>query len=113
MNHRIHNIRARVDAVSDIAQFPHSRILQVSFVPTSLLRYAYYAFLFSLPFEKADLELERLPLSRLLGLILIAVTMATMVLPGARFRLGRPPKAFWCFAAYLLIYAALGIKRDC
>ena len=95
--------------VFDTANFQASRV-RASVIPTSLVRCCYYAFVFSLPVEKADLELAGIPLSRILGFILVAVTVTVVVLHRPRLRFDPPPKAFWCFAAYLVLYSALGYR---
>ena len=95
--------------VFDTANFPASRV-RASVVPISIVRYCYYAFVFSLPVEKADLELAGIPLSRILGFVLVAVTVTVVVLHRPRLRFDLPPKAFWCFAAYLVVYSALGYR---
>ena len=45
-----------------------------------------------------------------LGFILIAVTIAVVLLHKRRFRFEPPPKAFWCFSVYLVVYAGLGLN---
>ena len=89
-------------------RFQKSPVIQVLVVPTSLVRYAYYAFVFSLPLEKADIEIGEVSLSRMLGFLLVAVMMAAALLQKRRFHFELPPKAFWWFAGYLVVYAALG-----
>ena len=54
--------------------------------------------------------IEGLPLSRMLGLMLIAVTVAAKLLYRRRLQLAPPPKAFWCFMAYLVVYLVLGFN---
>jgi O-antigen ligase len=91
-------------------QFAGNRILRASIVPTLTVRYVYYAFIFSLPFEKADVEIGGFPLSRILGFILVAVAIAAALLGKHRLRLEVPPKAFWFFMVYLGVYVALGVN---
>lgn len=68
-----------------------------SILPKTVIRYAYYVFIFSLPFEGKIGGLS------LLGLILAGVTMLQF-----RLFLQPAPKAFWWFALYLAVVAALG-----
>jgi O-antigen ligase len=67
-------------------------------LPKPLIRYAYYAFIFALPFESAIGGLSSV------GLILFALTFSQ-----PRIFQKRPPKAFWCFAVYLFVVAVLGL----
>ncbi len=67
-------------------------------MPKPIIRYAFYSFIFSVPFEGALGGLF------LLGLILIASTLCQPAL-----FLKTPPKAFWYFTTYLLVLAILGL----
>ncbi len=51
----------------DRGEFLGGRVRVASFVPTSIVRYVYYAFIFSLPLEKADIEIGGFPLPKYLG----------------------------------------------
>ena len=82
-----------------------SRPFMVSVVPKFVIRYSYYAFIFSLPFEMAEVTIAGLPLARLLGLLFLAVTILQ---PRQLYK--RPPKAFWYFAVYIAVTAASGIN---
>jgi O-antigen ligase len=68
--------------------------------PMRVLRYAYFAFLFSLPFQASEIGTGTGigTLSRLLG---FSVVMVGLLQPSLCFR--HPPKAFWYFAGYLYI----------
>jgi O-antigen ligase len=74
------------------------RWLSASLVPKAVIRYAYYGFIFALPFEGAIGGLSRL------GLILIGLTFCQ-----PRLFLKPPPKAFWCFVIYFFVVAGLGL----
>ncbi len=77
--------------------------------PLLLIRYTYYAFIFSIPFETVNLGFipGQSTLSRLIGLLLLAVAPLQ-----PRLCLRWPPSAFWCFAVYLFIYIILGFLQD-
>ena len=72
-------------------------------------RYAYYAFIATLPFETIDLGvLSHIgTLSKLAGYMFIATAVLQ---PHICFR--RPPRAFWCFAVYLCVYCVLGATQE-
>src|SRR5262249_39885652 len=72
--------------------------------PKATVRYVYYAFAFSIPFEVIDIGLPYTP-SKLFGYLLILLTL----LMERDLFLWRPPKAFWCFVIYLIVYAFRGI----
>ena len=65
---------------------------------STVIRYAYYVFVFALPFEGAIGGLSRL------GLLLAGLTSFQ-----PRLFLKSPPKAFWCFVVYLFVVAGLGL----
>jgi hypothetical protein len=67
--------------------------------PKSIIRYAFYAFIFSVPFEGALGGLF------LLGLALIGSTLCQPAL-----FLKAPPRAFWCFAVYLVVMGVLAVS---
>ena len=77
--------------------------------PMRLIRYAYYAFVFSIPFDAADIGIGSGlgALSRLLGFMCV---MVALLQPSLCFRL--PPKAFWCFAGYLYIFVLMIFYMD-
>jgi O-antigen ligase len=68
--------------------------------PMHLIRYAYFAFVFSLPFEAANIGIESGigKLTRLLGFMFVVVALLQ---PSSCFR--HPPKALWYFVGYLYI----------
>src|SRR5262245_14759282 len=77
--------------------------------PQMVVRCLYYAFVFSLPFEAADIGIGsgNLTLAKILGYIFIA---STVLQPRSCYRL--PPKPFWCFATYLFIYVNWGFLQQ-
>ena len=80
-----------------------------SYRGASLVRYAYNIFIFSIPFEVLSTEWgigsERFHLSKVTGLVLAIVGI--LFAPSWCFR--RPPAAFWCFLAYLLVVVLLSL----
>jgi O-antigen ligase len=72
--------------------------LAASVVPKAVIRYVYYAFVFSLPFEEAVGGLSRL------GMLLFGSTICQ-----PRLFLKSAPKAFWCFVIHLFVVASLGL----
>lgn len=73
-----------------------------------LIRYAFYAFVVSIPFETASLELASIvgSLPKAMG---IAFLGAALLQPRICFT--TPPGAFWCFAGYIFVYVILGISQ--
>ena len=73
--------------------------------PKRIILYAYCAFVFSLPFEMAEVEVAGglLTLSKFLGYLFVILTLLQ---PSLCFK--KPPKAVWYFAAYLVIFAIAG-----
>ena len=67
-----------------------------------MIRYAFYAFVFSLPFEASYLT-SGTTLTKLFGLAL-----AGLALLQASLCYKFPPRAFWCFASYVFIFALFG-----
>ena len=63
-----------------------------------IIRYTFYGFIFSLPFEEAALALGS-TLPKLFGLALAAFALLQ---PRSCYK--APPKAFWCFGIYVLTY---------
>lgn len=88
-----------------------ARSVRVSIVPPLVLRMVFYAFVFSLPLEKTDVVFGGLPLAKLLGLVLVAVTVGLAVFYEPRLRLELPSKAFWLFLGYIAVYAVLGLDN--
>jgi O-antigen ligase len=74
-----------------------------------ILRYAYYAFIVSLPFEAVDIGLDvaSFSLSKLIGYVFL---MATLLQPHLCFKL--PPRAFWLFTIYLCMVVLRGILQE-
>lgn len=77
-------------------------VVRESSEPLAVLRWLFYAFVFSLPFEtvgKGALE----PPTVIGGLLLAA----TLLQPGLFLRW--PPAGLWCFAVYLYLFVSLGV----
>jgi O-antigen ligase len=72
--------------------------------PKRIIFFAYYAFIFSLVFERLDLGIPNFALPSLLGMALVALTL--MQLPVC-FRF--PPPAFWWFTGYVFLYVVSGV----
>ena len=72
------------------------------------VRYAYYAFIFSIPFEGVDIGIGggSFTLAKMIGYIFMA---ATLLQPNFAFK--RPPRAFWCFVIYLFVLAIFGVQQ--
>ncbi|MGH7926755.1 MAG: hypothetical protein ACREQV_03060, partial [Candidatus Binatia bacterium] len=70
----------------------------VSSGPKAAIRYAYYVFIFSLPFEGA-----------IGGLLVFGIVLAGLTLSQPRLFIKNPPKAFWCFLIYMSVVAVLGL----
>jgi hypothetical protein len=66
--------------------------------PKAIIRYAFYAFIFCVPFDGV-----------VGGLFFLGLILAGSTLCQPRFFLKPPPKAFWCFAIYLSVVAVLGL----
>jgi hypothetical protein len=66
--------------------------------PKAVIRYAYYAFIFSVPFE-----------GFLGGLFFLGLILAGSTLCQPQLFLKRPPKAFWCFAIYIFLIGIFGL----
>jgi O-antigen ligase len=80
----------------------HTKLVIRTDTPKWMIRYAYYAFIFSLPFEAVDIGITA-TLSRLFGL-----GLATVALLQPKLCFKFPPKAFWWFATYLFAYLLSG-----
>ncbi|HWP58310.1 MAG TPA: O-antigen ligase family protein [Candidatus Acidoferrales bacterium] len=78
------------------ARSPFSGVIATRAAVKWPIRYALYAFVFSLPFEESGFGIG-LTLPKLFGLCLAAFCL---VQPRACYK--PPAKAFWCFAAYAL-----------
>jgi hypothetical protein len=81
-------------------------------VPTTIrpiILWGFYAFIFSIPFETADIGIGQgyLSLSKIIGALFLLLTLLQ-----PRLCYKRPPAAFWYFAAYLWIYMGLGVLQD-
>ena len=63
-----------------------------------IIQYAYYAFIFTIPFESVGLASNYLSLSKIAGLLFGLTTLLRL---SVCFR--RPPKAFWYFFGYLCV----------
>jgi O-antigen ligase len=74
--------------------------------PMFAVRCLYYAFVFVIPFEDVLLEAGigtgSFTPTKMIGYLLV---MSALLQPSLCFR--RPPKAFWYFAAYMLVYLVL------
>jgi O-antigen ligase len=84
-------------------------IVRAANPPLRIIRYAYYAFIFSLPFEALGIGSESgfFSLAKMAGYGFVAV-----VLTQPKLYLSHPPKAFWCFVAYLFAYVLLGSLQE-
>lgn len=81
------------------------RKLGGTYASMSIVRYAFYAFIFSVPFETVartvmGIGMETLHVSKLAGYGF--VVSALLFQP--RLFLKFPPQPFWCFGSYLYIY---------
>jgi O-antigen ligase len=76
--------------------------------PKWIIRYLYYAFIFSIPFEAVNIGVEDglFALSRVIGYVFL---LATPLQPSVCFR--PPGGAFVCFLTYLYVVAVLGIMQ--
>jgi len=80
------------------------RTRPLTFLPISFLYYAYYGFVFTLPLQVINVGISDFGVSKLSGFALIGLALTR---PKLCFR--RPPKVFWFFAAYLVVYIFLGL----
>jgi O-antigen ligase len=89
----------------------HSQTLMRSQGPTSLVRYAYYAFIFSIPFEEvlidAGIGTGNFSPPKMIGYMLV---LSALLQPSLFIR--RLPKAVWYFFAYLLVFLFLGLLGE-
>jgi O-antigen ligase len=74
-----------------------------------VLCWAFYLFIFSIPFEAADIGLDSgvFSLSKFTGYLFIPLALNEW-----RFCFRRPPGAFWCFLAYLVTFFTLGSLQE-
>lgn len=73
------------------------------------IRFAFYAFIVSIPFESATLE--AVPMVGTLPMVLgIVLTGSALLQP--RICFSPPPVPFWCFTGYVFVYAILGATQD-
>ncbi|MGI9108042.1 MAG: O-antigen ligase family protein [Pyrinomonadaceae bacterium] len=85
------------------AKTPVGRLVQESSEPAALVvRWLFYAFVFSLPFETVGEGFFEPP--TIIGALLLA---STLLQPGLFLRW--PPAGFWCFVIYLYLFATLGV----
>jgi O-antigen ligase len=98
--YRFTNSSSRV-AFSNVIGTRRSKVFKpaiTSVEPKAIIRYAYYLFVFSLPFEGA-----------VGGLFLLGLLLAGSTLCQPRLFFKPPPKAFWCFVIYLAVAAVFGL----
>src|SRR5437868_642265 len=95
--------------VAGEADIARSRALLGTEIIRPVIRWGFYAFIFSIPFETADIGIHIgvLSLSRMVGYLFI---LLTLVQPRICFQ--RPPKAFWFFAAYLWVYVDVAVLQE-
>ena len=74
-----------------------------------IIRYAYYAFIVSLPFALANIGVD-VGLSSWGKLVGYAFMMAAFLQKRLCFKF--PPKAFWLFTLYLCVVALMGILQE-
>lgn len=91
---------------------PNRQDLDRTNVPENVLpsiRYAFYLFVFSIPFETASTETVSVigSLPMILGM---ALTGAALLQPRVCFN--PPPGAFWCFVGYFIVCLALGTTQN-
>lgn len=74
--------------------------------PLPILRFIFYAFIFTIPLETLDVGLEQgvFSISSVIGYLFIAVALLQ---PTVAF--GKLPRPLWYFAAYLFVFLFLGI----
>ncbi len=81
-------------------------------MPENLLpsiRYAFYLFVFSIPFETVSTETVSI-IGSIPMLIGMALTGAALLQP--RICFNPPPGAFWCFVGYLILCLVLGTTQN-
>lgn len=73
------------------------------------IRYAFYLFVFAIPFETASTETVSM-LGSILMILGLVLTGAALLQPRVCFN--PPPGAFWCFVGYLVFCLALGTTQN-
>lgn len=79
-------------------RFERPRSATRSYTSLSIIRYAYYAFVFTIPFEVVGFAEDYLSLSKIAGLF-----FGLTALLRRRLCFQRPPKPFWYFFGYLSV----------
>jgi len=74
--------------------------------PITVIRWLFYAFIFSLIFETAGEEMGLIEPPTLIGGMLV---LSTLLQPGLFLRW--PPKGFWCFIIYLYLFVMMGLME--
>lgn len=74
--------------------------------PLPIIRFVFYAFIFTFPLESLDVGLEQgvFSISSLMGYLFIAVALLQ---PTVAF--GELPRPLWYFAGYLFVFVSLGV----
>lgn len=74
-----------------------------------LIRYAFYLFVFAIPFESANTDTVSIigSIPMIIGMLL---TGAALLQPRVCFR--TPPGAFWCFVGYFVVCLVLGTTQN-
>ena len=74
--------------------------------PLPIVRFGFYAFIFTFPLETLDVGLEQgmFSISSVMGYLFIVVALLQ---PKVTF--GELPRPLWYFAAYLFVFVSLGI----
>lgn len=77
--------------------------------PAPVVRYAYYAFLATIPYETLDIGLgtRSMSIAKLAGWVFL---LATLAQPSACWR--KPPSVLWLFGSYLTVAGVLGVLGD-
>jgi len=83
-------------ALSNTSGFVQSNVRTRERGPLAIILYAYYGFVFTVPFESVGFADDYLSLSKIAGLLF---GLTACLSPRVCFR--RPPKAFWYFIGYL------------
>ncbi len=89
-------------APGNVAVRRHAKPIIKTSPPHWIIRYTFYAFVLSLPFEEGYVA-GGATLPKLFGIVLAVFALFQ---PRVCFKF--PPKAFWCFAGYLAIFAICG-----
>ena len=74
--------------------------------PITVIRWLFYAFVFSLTFETAGEEMGLIEPPTLIGGMLV---LSTLLQPGLFLRW--PPKGFWCFIIFLYLFVMMGLME--